>query len=226
MTRRLWVSVALTGPAPRAVDDVGAVRRRSRVDRARPRVARRPRAARPFFERMRDVREEPELQHVHAHRLRRGRRVPVQRRRRHGRAGAVSVRLPRARRRRGCVLRGRRRDRRARRAGPGHGACGRARARSAALRALLGLAPKTARRLRGDGAEEDVSLDAIRVGDRLRVRPGEKIPTDGVVVEGKSAVDESMLTGESLRVEKGPGDRLIGATVNGTGGFAVRAERG
>jgi Cu+-exporting ATPase len=102
----------------------------------------------------------------------------------------------------------------------------RARGRTgAAIRALLGLAPKTARRLRGDGVEEDVPLDAIHVGDRLRVRPGEKVPIDGVVIEGKSAVDESMLTGESLPVEKGPGARLIGATVNGTGSLVVRAER-
>ncbi len=102
----------------------------------------------------------------------------------------------------------------------------RARGRTgAAIRALLGLAPKTARRLRGDGVEEDVPLDAIHVGDRLRVRPGEKVPTDGVVIEGKSAVDEAMLTGESLPVEKGPGARLIGATVNGTGSLVVRAER-
>jgi Cu+-exporting ATPase len=102
----------------------------------------------------------------------------------------------------------------------------RARGRTgAAIRALLGLAPKTARRLRGDGVEEDVPLDTIHVGDRLRVRPGEKVPTDGVVIEGKSAVDEAMITGESLPVEKGPGDRLIGATVNGTGGLVVRADR-
>jgi P-type Cu+ transporter len=102
----------------------------------------------------------------------------------------------------------------------------RARGRTgAAIRALLGLAPKTARRLRGDGVEEDVPLDAVHVGDRLRVRPGEKVPTDGVVIEGKSAVDEAMLTGESLPVEKGPGARLIGATVNGTGSLVVRAER-
>ncbi|HTA18489.1 MAG TPA: heavy metal translocating P-type ATPase [Polyangia bacterium] len=102
----------------------------------------------------------------------------------------------------------------------------RARGRTgAAIRALLGLAPKTARRLRGDGVEEDVPLDTIHVGDRLRVRPGEKIPTDGVVIEGTSAVDEAMLTGESLPVEKGPGARLIGATVNGTGSLVVRAER-
>jgi Cu+-exporting ATPase len=102
----------------------------------------------------------------------------------------------------------------------------RARGRTgAAIRALLGLAPKTARRLRGDGVEEDVPLDTIHVGDRLRVRPGEKIPTDGVVIEGKSAVDEAMITGEPLPVEKGPGDRLIGATVNGTGSLILRAER-
>jgi P-type Cu+ transporter len=102
----------------------------------------------------------------------------------------------------------------------------RARGRTgAAIRALLGLAPKTARRLREDGTEEDVPLDSVHPGDRLRVRPGEKVPTDGVVIEGKSAVDESMITGESIPVEKVPGDRLIGATVNGTGGLVVRAER-
>ena len=82
----------------------------------------------------------------------------------------------------------------------------------AAIRALLGLAPKTARRLRDDGTEEDVPLDSVHPGDRLRVRPGEKIPTDGIVLEGQSTVDESMLTGEPIPVEKGPGDRLIGAT--------------
>jgi Cu+-exporting ATPase len=102
----------------------------------------------------------------------------------------------------------------------------RARGRTgAAIRALLGLAPKTARRLRDDGTEEDVPLDSVHPGDRLRVRPGEKVPTDGVVIEGQSAVDETMITGESIPVEKGPGDRLIGATVNGTGSLVVRAER-
>ena len=95
----------------------------------------------------------------------------------------------------------------------------------AAIRALLGLAPKTARRLREDGAEEDVSLDQVRPGDRLRVRPGEKVPVDGRVLDGASAVDESMMTGESIPVEKGPGDRLIGATVNGTGALVMEAER-
>jgi Cu+-exporting ATPase len=94
-----------------------------------------------------------------------------------------------------------------------------------AIRSLLGLAPKTARRLRGDGSEEDVLLDAVAVGDRLRVRPGEKLPVDGVVLEGRSAVDESMLTGEPIPVEKGPGDRVTGATLNGTGGLVIRAER-
>jgi Cu+-exporting ATPase len=94
-----------------------------------------------------------------------------------------------------------------------------------AIRALLGLAPKTARRVRDDGSEEDVSLDQVQVGDRLRVRPGEKIPVDGVVVEGTSSIDESMVTGEPIPVEKKAGDRVIGATVNGTGSLIIEAER-
>ena len=102
----------------------------------------------------------------------------------------------------------------------------RARSRtSGAIRALLGLAPTTARALRDDGREEDVPLDHVAVGDRLRVRPGERIPVDGVVLEGRSAVDESMITGEPLPVEKGPGDRVTGGTVNGAGAFLMRAER-
>ena len=96
---------------------------------------------------------------------------------------------------------------------------------SSAIKALLGLAPKTARRLREDGSEEDVPLDQVQPGDRLRVRPGEKVPVDGVVLEGTSAVDESMVTGEPIPVEKVPGDRVTGGTVNGTGGFVMRAER-
>ena len=96
---------------------------------------------------------------------------------------------------------------------------------SSAIKSLLALAPKTARRLRDDGTEEDVPLDQVRVGDRLRVRPGEKVPVDGVVIEGRSAVDESMVTGEPIPAEKGPGDRLIGGTVNGTGSLVMRAER-
>jgi P-type Cu+ transporter len=95
----------------------------------------------------------------------------------------------------------------------------------AAIRALLGLAPKTARRLRDDGTEEDVALDRVQIGDRLRVRPGEKVPVDGTVIDGSSAVDESMVTGEPIPVAKGAGDPVIGATVNGTGGFVMRAER-
>jgi Cu+-exporting ATPase len=94
-----------------------------------------------------------------------------------------------------------------------------------AIRALLGLAPKTARRLRDDGREEDVPLDQVVRGDRLRVRPGEKIPVDGVVVEGASGVDESMISGEPLPVEKRPGSVLIGGTVNSTGGLVMRADR-
>jgi Cu+-exporting ATPase len=96
---------------------------------------------------------------------------------------------------------------------------------SAAIRALLGLAPKTARRVHDDGRDEDVPLAEVKPGDRLRVRPGEKLPVDGRVVEGRSAVDESLITGEPLPVEKLPGDRVIGATVNGTGTFVMRAER-
>ena len=96
---------------------------------------------------------------------------------------------------------------------------------NAAIRALLHLAPKTARRIRSDGVEEDVQLDAVEVGDQLRVRPGEKVPIDGSVVEGSSSVDESMVTGESIPVEKQVGDRLIGATVNGTGSMVMRTER-
>jgi len=94
-----------------------------------------------------------------------------------------------------------------------------------AIRALLGLAPKTARRIEPDGNENDVPLQNIQVGNHLRVRPGEKMPVDGVVVEGRSAVDESMITGESIPIEKAAGDKVIGATVNGTGGLIIEARR-
>jgi len=101
----------------------------------------------------------------------------------------------------------------------------RARSRTgAAIKALLGLAPKTARRIR-DGSEEDVPMERIKAGDHLRVRPGEKVPVDGTVTEGSSAVDESMITGEPIPVSKQPGDRVIGATVNGTGTLILRAEK-
>ncbi|MFG1423168.1 heavy metal translocating P-type ATPase [Xanthobacter sp. DSM 24535] len=94
-----------------------------------------------------------------------------------------------------------------------------------AIRALLDLAPKTARRVRDDGSDEDVSLDVVAVGDRLRVRPGEKVPVDGDLVEGRSSVDESMITGESMPVTKEAGAKLIGGTLNQTGGFVMRAGR-
>ena len=94
-----------------------------------------------------------------------------------------------------------------------------------AMRALLDLAPKMARIIRADDIEQDISISDIQHGDLLRVRPGEKVPVDGVVVEGQSSVDQSMLTGESLPVEKNPGDKVTGATLNGTGGFTMRAER-
>ena len=96
---------------------------------------------------------------------------------------------------------------------------------SAAIKALLGLAPKTARRIAPGGAEEDVPLAHVHVGDLLRVRPGEKVPVDGVVVEGQSALDEAMLTGEPLPVMKRPGDKLIGATINTSGSLVMRSER-
>ncbi len=96
---------------------------------------------------------------------------------------------------------------------------------SAAVRQLLELAPNTARRVYDDGAEEDVPLETVQVGDRLRVRPGEKIPVDGVVIEGTSSVDESMVTGEPIPVQKQFGDKIVGATINGTGSLTMRAER-
>src|SRR5437762_2336744 len=96
---------------------------------------------------------------------------------------------------------------------------------SSAIRALLDLSPKQARRIRAEGAEEDVSLERVQPGDRLRVRPGEKIPVDGEVLEGSSSVDESMVTGESMPVTKRAGDRVIGATVNGTGTLVMRADK-
>ncbi|MCX2919645.1 heavy metal translocating P-type ATPase [Stenotrophomonas rhizophila] len=102
----------------------------------------------------------------------------------------------------------------------------RARAKtSAAIKSLLGLAPKTARVLREDGHEEDVEIAALQPGDRMRVRPGEKVPVDGTVMEGRSSIDESMLTGEPVPVGKTVGDSVIGATLNGTGSLVVRADR-
>lgn len=96
---------------------------------------------------------------------------------------------------------------------------------SGAIKALLDLSPKTARRVRDDGTDEEVTLDQVQIGDLLRVRPGEKVPVDGLVEEGKSSVDESLVTGESMPVSKNPGDPAIGGTINMTGGFVMRAER-
>jgi len=102
----------------------------------------------------------------------------------------------------------------------------RARSRtSSAIRALLNLAPKTARRINDNDLEEEVSLDQVNPGDRLRVRPGERVPVDGIVLGGRSSIDESMVTGESIPVEKNTGDSVTGGTVNGTGSFIMRAER-
>ncbi|MGE5246756.1 MAG: copper-transporting P-type ATPase, partial [Verrucomicrobiota bacterium] len=99
------------------------------------------------------------------------------------------------------------------------------RSTSGAIKALLGLAAKTARVVREDGTEEDIPLEEVRIGDKLRIRPGEKIPADGKVLEGRSSIDESMITGEPIPVEKLPGDRLIGATINQTGGLLMEAEK-
>jgi Cu+-exporting ATPase len=95
----------------------------------------------------------------------------------------------------------------------------------AAIKALLGLSPKSARRVKDDGTEEEISIDSIALGDLLRVRPGEKIPTDAIVVSGVSSVDESMVTGESIPVEKSEGLKVIGATINGTGSLVIRTEK-
>ncbi|WP_425410044.1 copper-transporting P-type ATPase [Hyphococcus sp.] len=96
---------------------------------------------------------------------------------------------------------------------------------SGAIRALLELAPPTAHRINNDGSEEEISIDHLREGDRLRVRPGEKVPVDGEIIEGKSSIDESMVTGEPIPVEKNVGDKVTGGTVNGTGGFIMKATR-
>ena len=102
----------------------------------------------------------------------------------------------------------------------------RARSRTgAAIKALLGLAPKTARRIDDDGSEQDVPLDQVQVDDKLRVRPGEKIPVDGKVLDGASNVDESMITGEPVPVEKKKGDQVIGATVNSNGSLIIRLRK-
>ncbi len=96
---------------------------------------------------------------------------------------------------------------------------------SGAIRALLDLSPKMARRIKADGTDEDVSLDAVAAGERLRVRPGERVPVDGEIVDGRSAIDESMVTGESMPVTRGVGDKVIGGTMNQSGGFVMRADK-
>src|SRR5262245_36555121 len=95
----------------------------------------------------------------------------------------------------------------------------------AAIKALLSLAPKTSTRLLANGSEEDVPLSEVHIGDRLRIRPGEKVPVDGIVLEGQSSIDESMFSGEPIPVEKTAGDRVVGGTINGTGGLIIRAHR-
>src|SRR5262249_1106008 len=96
---------------------------------------------------------------------------------------------------------------------------------SAAIRRLLGLAPKTARLVLPDGREEDVALELVQPGDVLRVRPGERVPVDGYVIDGRSSIDESMISGEPIPVEKDKGAKVVGGTVNGTGALLMRAQR-
>src|SRR5207248_11382336 len=96
-------------------------------------------------------------------------------------------------------------------------------ANGAAIRSLLGLAPETARVIHASGNEEDVPIEHVRVGDRVRLRPGEKVPVDGVVEEGQTAIDESMITGEPMPVEKTAGSKVVGGRVNGTGTLAMRS---
>ena len=178
----------------------------------------------PFFVRGWQSLLDAQPQHVHPDRHGHRRRLALQRRRRHP-ARAFPAGVPRPRRVGRGLLRGGRRHHRPRPARPGAGA---ARARAdlgGAIKALLDLAPKTARRLKDDGTDEEVSLDAIAVGDRLRVRPGEKVPVDGELIEGRSSLDESMVTGESMPVTKERGAKVIGGTLNATGGFVMRAEK-
>src|SRR6202030_4757595 len=94
-----------------------------------------------------------------------------------------------------------------------------------AIKALLQLAPKTARRVGDDGSDHEVAIDTLKAGDKLRVRPGEKVPVDGVLLEGRSAIDESMITGESIPVEKSPNSPVIGGATNATGSSVMRRER-
>ena len=232
MTRRFWVGLALTlplfalamgemiAPAARRPGSSATARALVQLVLATPVVLW---GGWPFFERGWAVGRAPQPQHVHADRPGHGRGLRLQRRRRAGprrsaprlraHGGAPPVYFEAAAVITMLVLLGQVLELRARSPTAG------------AIRALLGLAPKTARRLRADGREEDVPLDAVQPGDRLRVRPGEKVPVDGVVLEGASAVDESMVTGEPIPVEKAPGARVTGGTVNGTGSFVMRAER-
>ena len=138
--------------------------------------------------------------------------------------GLFPAGLPRPLRPGRRLLRGGRGDRRAGAARPDPRARARERTGSA-IRALLDLAAKTARIVRADGSEEEIPLEDVQVGDRLRVRPGDKVPVDGEVVEGRSSVDESMLTGEPVPVEKVAGDEVTGATINGTGSLVIEAQR-
>ena len=241
MSRRFWVSLGLTVPlfffemgamlAPVLCGSVLAAPAASRP--ARSRDSRRPLGRMAVLRERLDLARTRQPQHVHAHRAGNRRGLPVQpvpNRRAlshlsrklcdhlpsHGSAGAGAVHDVYFEAAAGIttlVLLGQVLELRAR-----------ART-SGAIRALLGLAPKTARRIEASGVEADVPLEDVRTGDRLRVRPGEKVPVDGLVVEGASAVDESMLTGEPVPVEKTRGSTVTGGTLNSVGGIVIKAER-
>ena len=164
-------------------------------------------------------------EHVHADRNRHRNGLSVQRRR-DVLSRAVSRIVPNHARRRGSVFRIGGGDRNARASRDRYWNCERVTELARPSGHCIGPRAKTARRIGDDGSEEDVPLDQVKVGDQLRVRPGEKVPVDGIVEEGSSFVDESMISGEPTPVEKKRGDRVIGGTVNGTGSLVVRAERG
>ncbi len=234
MTRRFWVSLALTAPlmaiamasmmSPGSFMLMSLFRRRGdHLARICARYARGPLVWPTLLPALLDFAPESQPQHVHPDRHGHRSRVRLQRHRDHrprnfspslrGMGGSPDVYFEAAAAITTLVLLGQVVELRAR---------GRT---SAAIRALLDLTPQTARLLGPDGSEKDVPLAQVKPGDRLRVRPGEKIPVDGVLLEGRSTVDESMISGESAPVEKSPESKVIGATINGTGSFVMRAER-
>ncbi len=228
MTRRFWIGFVLALPvialdmgghfAGRTIGRSGAVE----LDSIRLRHAGRAVGGLAVFRARRAIARHPQSQHVHADRDGHRRRLRLQRWSPRSRP-AFSRSVPDARRGRG-LFRSRQHDHRAGADRPGAGIA-RARSTSGAIRALLDLAPKTARRVKDDGGDEEVSLEAVNVGDGLRVHPGDKVPVDGTVLEGHSSLDKSMVTGKSMPVTKEKDARVIGGTINGCGSFVMRADK-